>query len=273
MMRKFAIVVSIVPLLFLGLLFIGPDREDHANSPAFSAALDNAVNRLEGAAVKVTAVVTPCARAGAYDYTTDPVTCWMTNPECQELTYDDRPCETLDHAVMTCDHQSPTCNTEATCQGRYTCDHRATCDGTQTCDATETCWNSTCKQAEQTCDGETPTCDHGANCAFTMDGTHTCNGSETCDDTCDGWPTCEGYMTCDITCEGNITCGGAPTCDGTETCGGGATCDGTPTCDGTDTCKLTCEWTCFNSTCNPGDPDCENAVERTSWGKIKKQFK
>jgi hypothetical protein len=26
-------------------------------------------------------------------------------------------------------------------------------------------------------------------------------------------------------------------------------------------------------TCDPGDPDCTNATEHTSWGKIKKRFK
>ena len=134
-----------------------------------------------GGSTRATSAAVPCARAGALQYTTDPITCFATNPECQELTHDERPCETLDHEPATCDHESPTCDASPTCRGRYTCDERNTCYGSATCDAQPTCWNSTCSEPGQTCDGEIPTCDAGANCNFTIDGTHTCNGSATCD--------------------------------------------------------------------------------------------
>jgi hypothetical protein len=57
------------------------------------------------------------------------------------------------------------------------------------------------------------------------------------------------------------------TCDGTETCGTTCvpqwlTCDARVTCQGYGA-----------QTCDLGDPLCCHDVERTSWGKIKKQFK
>ena len=357
-MKRSVIALLLLPLLVLCVFLAAPERDDHVNSPAFSVALNQAIDKLEGTAGRVTSAATPVARAGALDYTTDPVTCFATNPECQELTYDERPCNTLDHGQPTCDHESPTCDASPTCHGRYTCDYRTTCDGSSTCNADYTCWNSTCEEQNQTCDGETPTCDAGANCNFTTDGTHTCNGSATCDNTCQGWPTCSDYQTCDVTCAGQPTCDGATcsgatcegatcegatcegaTCDATATCDGNETCDytcdesiwpecgpqptwnsgftcdgsntcdnvsptcvntcsvwptcqanpacgitfdGTATCDGTDTCMNTCiDWpTCSSGeitcegypehTCDPKNPDCCNATEHTSWGKLKK---
>ncbi len=89
-----------------------------------------------------------------------------------------------------------------------------------------------------------PTCDDGEGCTFTYDGTHTCNGSPTCYYTCDGTETCENTYSQFPDC-GDITTSGH-TCDGV-----------TPTCDGaSETCVVS--------------PDCFDATEHTSWGKIKK---
>jgi hypothetical protein len=105
----------------------------------------------------------------------------------------------------------------------------------------------------------------------TCGGEETCDGTETCQETCRDI----GFPTCDVTCEGTGTCDGTETCDGTQTCENtcnhfpgcedittqGATCDGVgPTCDGiSDTCVF--------------GPPCFNAVEHTTWGKIKSLFK
>lgn len=298
-MKKYVIALLVVPLFLVGVLIVGPEKADHESSPAFSVALNNAINRLEGTAIKATVAATPCAQAEAFDLTTDPITC-DASPECENLTTDYRECYTLDDQEATCDQATPTCNEEPTCHGRYTCDSRTTCDGGPTCDGAYTCWNSTCDEPGQTCDG-TPTCDGSAGCDFTVDGTHTCNGVPTCESTCEGWPTCE--ITCQgATCAGAFTCEAAQaTCDGSETCQNtcanatfptcqanpdcGITYDGSPTCTGLATCASTCsaQWptcgnevTCMGSggvTCDPNDSKCYHGTERTSWGTIKKTFK
>lgn len=218
---------------------------NHDGSPAFSAALDLAVGSLEGAvskAVTATSAVVPGARAGSLDLTTDPYTCDPGDSKCTDLTMDDRPCFTLMAAEPTCDHNTPTCNTDLTCLSAYTCDSRGTCDGSMTCNAEATCWNSTCQDQGQTCDDASPTCIPGAVCDFTLDGTHTCNASQTC------YGTCASNPTCDATCQG-------------ATCEGGATCEDT------------CQFTCYDSTCNDTDPNCWVGTARTSWGKLKKTYK
>lgn len=297
-MKKYAITLLVVPLLFLGMLVFGPDKADHESSPAFSAALSNAIDRLEGAAIKATVAATPCAQAEAFDLTTDPITC-DASPQCGGLTADHRPCYTLQDEEPTCDQQSETCDQGMTCHGRYTCDERTTCTGGPTCDGTYTCWNSTCDQPDMTCDN-TPTCDGGVDCDFTVDGSHTCNGVPTCESTCEAWPTCE------YTCQGAVTCDGSPTCTAggitcdpssptcMQTCVVWPTCqaspecgityDGTPTCTaGMYTCESTCqdwptcgmELTCIGygaQTCEI-KPECAHGTERTSWGGIKKKFK
>ncbi len=298
-MKKYATALLVIPLLFLGMLIVGSEKADHENSPAFAVALGNAIDRLEGAAIKATVAATPCAQAEAFDLTTDPITC-DASPQCGGLTADHRPCYTLQDEEPTCDQQSQTCDQGMTCHGRYTCDERTTCTGGPTCDGTYTCWNSTCDEPDQTCDG-TPTCDGGADCDFTIDGSHTCNGTPTCESTCQSWPTCD--FTCmGATCEGTHTCtAGQATCDGTPSCENtcaaatfptcqanpdcGLTYDGTPTCDGLATCQSTCTdaWptcgaqnTCMGSggeTCDPDNPQCYHANERTSWGDLKKMFK
>ena len=73
-MKKYATALLVIPLLFLGMLIVGPEKADHESSPAFAVALGNAIDRLEGAAIKATVAATPCAQAEAFDLTTDPIT-------------------------------------------------------------------------------------------------------------------------------------------------------------------------------------------------------
>lgn len=244
-MKRTALGLIIVSCLMALLLHSGPSKMNHDCSPAFSAALDRAVGRLEGAvsrAVTAASSVAPGARAGSLDLTTDPYTCDPGDPKCTDLTMDDRPCFTLMEAEPTCDHFSPTCNTDLTCLSAYTCDSRGTCDGSMTCNAEATCWNSTCQDQGQTCDDASATCVPGVVCDFTLDGTHTCNASQTC------YGTCASNPTCDATCQG-------------------------ATCEGGSTCEDTCQFTCYDSTCNDTDPKCWVGTMRTSWGKLKKTFK
>jgi len=191
-MKKTAILSLCILVAGFGIFCFGTQKAEHNSSPAYSAALDQAINRLEGAAASATCVVASKVHAGTLELTQDPITCDPADPKCNGLTVDSRPCITLSHTYPTCDHNGPTCNTGYTCSGRYTCDDRNTCyaGGAATCDAHYTCWNSTCTEVGKTCDGVTPTCDRGAGCDFTIDGTQTCNGSPTCVNTCFGWPTC-----------------------------------------------------------------------------------
>ena len=111
---------------------------------------------------------------------------------------------------------------------------------------------------------------------------YTCSGFHTCRalPTCDGNATCDGEITC-----WSSTCLAAPTCETTcelytrdqsETCDGGATCaEGCPgwptyhelteTCLGGPTCEVTCTGFITCSGCV--------AIERTTWGAIKADFK
>lgn len=151
-MKKYAIALLLVPLLCLGVFIVGMDKTDHGSSPAFTAALDNAISTLEGTAVKVTSAVTPQANAApAQD-----ITC------CAGFTCDGS--YTCDGVSLTC---SNTCSTWPTCQANPQCG--ITYDGTTTCDGTLTC-QSTC--------GAWPTCDDEITClgypAYTCDLTPTC---------------------------------------------------------------------------------------------------
>ncbi|UCF04642.1 MAG: hypothetical protein JSV33_12020, partial [bacterium] len=58
-MKKYAIVVFLLPCLVICAFMLHTPKADHCSSPAFSVALDRAVNQLEGAAARVTAAVTP----------------------------------------------------------------------------------------------------------------------------------------------------------------------------------------------------------------------
>lgn len=296
-MKKSAIILLCIPLILVGVICLHPEKADHGSSPAFSLALRDAVDKLEGAALKTTAAVSTPANASRLDLTTDPVTCTAGDPQCDGLTADDRPCYTLQDADVTCDAISPTCDSKWTCSGSYTCDDRSTCDGSMTCDAEHTCWNSTCDEPGQTCDGTSPTCAADQGCDFTMDGTHTCNGTETCFNTCESWPTvcsftCSGptcVVTCQVTCTDFPTCGGEETCDGTATCedtcegigfptcdvtcDGTGTCDGSGTCDGTQTCEHTCnhfqgceDITTQGATCDGVGPTCDGISETCVFG-------
>ncbi|MCK4236300.1 MAG: hypothetical protein KAX38_04215 [Candidatus Krumholzibacteria bacterium] len=137
-MKRIAIVVLLVPFLLLGVLSLRVDKADHNSSPAFSVALDQAIGRLEGTAVKVTSAVVPPANAGALQPTLTEFTCI--------------------HGEPTCDGLSPTCT--ATCGVWETCKANPECGitytGEPTCDQTPTCV-STC--------GTWPTCDGEITCA------------------------------------------------------------------------------------------------------------
>lgn len=53
-----------IPLLLLGVVLISHERTDHKSSPAFTVALNRAVQQLEGAAERTTAAVTSGAPGG-----------------------------------------------------------------------------------------------------------------------------------------------------------------------------------------------------------------
>ena len=186
-MRKVIVAGCIVTAcVLLSVYFVGrPDIDSHDTSPAFQALLDEAIARLEGVPMQITAASVPEAQAGPLQETMyGELTC--TRPECGDYTYD---------GAYTCEGEA-TCDDKYTCERFYTCDSYYTCHGEITCNGCYTCWWSTCEDSLMTCDGSFNTCDFSnPDCfEYTWQGGYTCDGTLTCGyaQTCAGWPECGG---------------------------------------------------------------------------------
>ena len=66
-MKKSAIVLLCIPLILVGVIYLQPEKADHGSSPAFNLALRDAVDKLEGVALKTTAAVSTPANASRLD--------------------------------------------------------------------------------------------------------------------------------------------------------------------------------------------------------------
>ena len=222
-MKKISLILGVAVVLTVVLVALGSFPHPTAvsdDSPAYKAALSQAIRALDGA-TQSTMNPTRLGLAQAQTQLTFqpggptcdgtvtcqafptyvPVTCDPANPECNyplPLTQDPAKCDphypTWD-GTPTCHVGAPEC-TQPTMRQYRTCDSRNTCDGSFTCNGQFTHWNSTCNQAGYTCDGS-PTCVAGLPGAgpftcthFTVDGTPTCNGVPTYRETCDQWYTC-----------------------------------------------------------------------------------
>ena len=251
---KKAIGLLIVPLcavVILSLLVTPQSRIQHQDSSAFTMALQQAVDRLEGGGkVLLAGTATPVAAAplectsqeytcetyepsmptcdvagGCPAHTVDPqaVTCHDEMYTCQVAT-----CDTYDPQMVTCDHNQANCNFPHTTQPspyNHTCDGH-TCDGTFTCDFTVDPRALTCDAAEAEC--ARPTFNH-----YEI----TCNPMQK--DCQEPQNQCTAHM--------------YPTCE-----------PGIQTCDPVDPACATVD---------PSNPDCGTPVKQTTWGKVKAEFR
>ena len=251
---KRALGLLIVPrcaVVILSLLVTPQSRIQHQDSSAFTMALQQAVDRLEGGGkILLAGTVTPvvaapleCTTDGGYTCDTyDPL---MTTCDpaagCAGLTVDPQgltcrdemytcqvaTCDTYDMRMATCDHNSAECAAQHTLEAKpydHTCDGQ-TCNGAFTCDFTVDPRALTCDAADPDC--SVPTFNHiELTCNPMQDG---CKFPwNEC--TADQYPTCEsGIQTCD---------------------------PGDPSC----------------ATVDPTDPTCGTPVKQTTWGAVKAEY-
>jgi hypothetical protein len=258
MKKVIGLLLAPVCVVFIFSLLAAPQpRIQHQDSSAFQAALQQAINRLEGGGKTLLGGTATPVQAGPMTPTYDGrYTCDTYNPAYP--TCEPAVCNTYPH---TADPAGHTC-----VAGEYTC-QMATCDTYDpqqlTCDVYR---NTQCGAPNQhttepipyshTCQGHT--CDGTFTCDFTVD-----PRALTCDAaTPECWtPTFEAFQ---VTCnpmlpecrmnnpKGHCTAENYPTCQP-----GAYTCDpANPQC----------------ATIDPHTPGCATPTEHTTWGKVKERY-
>jgi hypothetical protein len=237
---------SVLAVVLMAFLVQPRQKIQHDDSSAFQIALDQAIQRLEGGGAMLLAGTATPAHA---------------NP-VPEPTYDGKyTCDTFDQAALTCDPAAPGCSMAGlphtsdpaghTCVGgAYTCESFSTCD---------------------TYDMQALTCDVFRDPDCGIPGTHTCEPApynHTCQSV-----TCDGVYTCDLTVDPR-----AATCDAADPACATLTFDyAMATCNPMDPiCRINNPGHCTSDayyTCYSGPPECNNPVKKTTWGKLKHEYR